>query len=42
MCQSADDLRAKADWDGAEGGSRHQLLSELSRKSKPATRLLTG
>jgi hypothetical protein len=32
MCQSTDDLKAKADWDGADGGSRHQLLSELSSK----------
>jgi hypothetical protein len=30
MSQSIDDLKAKADWDGAEGSSRHQLLSELS------------
>jgi hypothetical protein len=30
MSQSIDDLKAKADWDGAEGASRHQLLSDLS------------
>ena len=32
MSQSIDDLKAKADWDGAEGASRHQLLSDLSSK----------
>lgn len=30
MCQSTDDLKAKADWDGAHGQSRHILLSNLS------------
>lgn len=30
MCQSADDIKAKAHWDGAEGQSRHHLLAELS------------
>lgn len=30
MCQSTEDLKEKANWDGAEGDSRHQLLSELS------------
>ena len=30
MCQSIEDLKEKANWDGAEGASRHQLLSELS------------
>jgi hypothetical protein len=34
MCQSAEDLKAKADWDGAAGQSRHILLSELSSKSE--------
>ena len=33
MCQSPDDLRLKAKWDGANGQSRHELLSELSSKS---------
>ncbi len=33
MCQSVDDLKVKAAWDGAEGESRHLLLSDLSRKS---------
>lgn len=30
MCQSADDIKTKAQWDGAEGQSRHHLLAELS------------
>lgn len=30
MCQSADDVKKKADWDGAHGESRHHLLSSLS------------
>lgn len=30
MCQSADDIKTKAHWDGAEGESRHHLLAELS------------
>lgn len=34
MSQSIDDLKAKADWDGAEGSSRHELLSELSSESR--------
>jgi hypothetical protein len=34
MCQSPDDLRLKAKWDGANGESRHELLSELSSMSK--------
>jgi hypothetical protein len=34
MCQSPDDLRVKAKWDGAGGQSRQELLSELSSKSK--------
>jgi len=32
MCQSTEDLKNKAEWDGAEGHSRHHLLSELSSK----------
>lgn len=32
MCRNAEDLMAKANWDGARGQSRKQLLSELSRK----------
>lgn len=32
MCQSTDDLKEKAEWDGAKGESRHQLLSDLSRR----------
>jgi hypothetical protein len=33
MCQTVEDLKAKANWDGAEGESRHLLLSDLSRTS---------
>lgn len=33
MCQNAEDLKTKADWDGAKGHSRHILLSQLSRMS---------
>lgn len=36
MCQSPDDLRLKARWDGANGQSRHDLLSQLSRSSHPS------
>jgi hypothetical protein len=32
MCQSADDLRVQAQWDGARGDSRLHLLSDLSSK----------
>ena len=32
MCQTSDDLYAKADWDGTYGASRRILLSELSSK----------
>ncbi|KAJ0354043.1 hypothetical protein KNSL1_001616 [Colletotrichum chrysophilum] len=32
MCQSTEDLKAKAEWDGAHGQSRKVLLSELSRQ----------
>ena len=32
MCQSAEDVKAQAQWDGAEGQSRQNLLSELSSK----------
>ena len=42
MCQSTEDLKNKAEWDGAEGHSRHHLLSELSSKlsvSKRQTQL---
>jgi hypothetical protein len=30
MCRSTEDLRSKANWDGAAGESRKELLSELS------------
>lgn len=36
MCQSTDDLKSKAEWDGAYGQSRHQLLSDLSRCISPS------
>lgn len=32
MCQTADEVKSKADWDGAKGESRHHLLSGLSSK----------
>lgn len=35
MCQSAEDLKAQAQWDGAAGDSRRRLLSELSRSISP-------
>jgi hypothetical protein len=31
MCSDAEDLRAKAGWDGASGNSRRRLLSHLQR-----------
>ena len=37
MCHSPEDLRDKANWDGADGESRKILLSELSSKSLPST-----
>lgn len=36
MCQSADDLRTQAGWDGAAGDSRGLLLSELSLSISPS------
>jgi hypothetical protein len=36
MCQSTDDLKTKAEWDGAHGLSRHHLLSDLSRCISPS------
>jgi WD40 repeat protein len=36
MCPTAKDLRAQADWDGAEGRSRSQLLSEISASISPS------
>jgi WD40 repeat protein len=32
MCPTTEDLKEKAEWDGAEGTSRHRLLSDLSSK----------
>ncbi|KAH7318617.1 WD domain-containing protein [Stachybotrys elegans] len=39
MCRSTDDLRLKADWDGANGESRRLLLSQLSRCISPSVML---
>ncbi|KAL2059876.1 hypothetical protein VTL71DRAFT_10031 [Oculimacula yallundae] len=39
MCQSTEDLKDKAEWDGAEGQSRHRLLSELSKCISPSVML---
>ncbi|TKA24641.1 hypothetical protein B0A50_06401 [Salinomyces thailandicus] len=36
MTPSAEDMRQQADWDGAQGESRHQLLSELSKSISPS------
>lgn len=35
MCQHGDELKARAQWDGANGNSRRLLLSELSSKLLP-------
>lgn len=39
MCQSREDLMARAEWDGAYGQSRQVLLSELSRCISPSVML---
>ncbi|KAK0130189.1 hypothetical protein ONS96_000713 [Cadophora gregata f. sp. sojae] len=39
MCQSTEDLKSKAEWDGAEGHSRQHLLSELSKCISPSVML---
>ncbi|KAL2268650.1 hypothetical protein VTJ83DRAFT_3496 [Remersonia thermophila] len=39
MCQDADDLRTKANWDGANGQSRRVLLSQLSESISPSVML---
>ncbi|KAF2871329.1 WD repeat-containing protein 26 [Massariosphaeria phaeospora] len=36
MCQHAEDLKCQAQWDGAAGESRAQLLSELSKSISPS------
>ena len=36
MCQSAEDLRFQADWDGAQGDSRSLLLSDISKSISPS------
>lgn len=35
MCQSPDDVKSKAEWDGAHGESRRTLLSQLSSTRLP-------
>ncbi|KAF6814450.1 WD domain-containing protein [Colletotrichum plurivorum] len=39
MCQSTEDLKVKAEWDGAHGQSRKVLLSELSKCISPSVML---
>ncbi|ROW09133.1 hypothetical protein VPNG_05780 [Cytospora leucostoma] len=39
MCQSPDDVKAKTQWDGAHGESRHTLLSQLSKCISPSVML---
>lgn len=39
MCPSADDLKQRANWDGAYGESRQHLLSQLSRFISPSVML---
>ncbi|KAM0346040.1 hypothetical protein ACHAPU_005801 [Fusarium lateritium] len=39
MCRSVEDLMTKAEWDGARGQSRKQLLSELSKCISPSVML---
>lgn len=36
MCQSSEDLRLRADWDGSNGRSRQNLLSQLSISISPS------
>lgn len=36
MCQSADDLKSQADWDGSNGTSRSSLLSQVSQSISPS------
>ncbi|KAI0389902.1 WD40 repeat-like protein [Xylariaceae sp. FL0594] len=39
MCQTGEELRLKACWDGAEGRSRQMLLSDLSKCISPSVML---
>ncbi|KAI0525339.1 WD40-repeat-containing domain protein [Xylaria bambusicola] len=39
MCPTKEELRSKAGWDGANGRSRHTLLSELSKCISPSVML---
>ncbi|KAF2105662.1 WD repeat-containing protein 26 [Lophiotrema nucula] len=36
MCRDPDDLRNSSEWDGAQGESRSELLSELSKSISPS------
>ncbi|CAN8095932.1 unnamed protein product [Discula destructiva] len=39
MCQSANDIKIKARWDGADGQSRNDVLAELSKSISPTAML---
>ncbi|KAL2133190.1 hypothetical protein VTI74DRAFT_2764 [Chaetomium olivicolor] len=39
MCQDADDLKSKANWDGVNGKSRQKLLEQLSQFISPSVML---
>lgn len=39
MCQDANDLKARANWDGANGRSRQMLLAHLSESISPSVML---
>ncbi|KAI0011138.1 WD40 repeat-like protein [Xylariaceae sp. FL0662B] len=39
MCQTTDELKSNAEWDGAQGQSRRILLSQLSRCISPSVML---
>ncbi|KAK4149228.1 vacuolar protein sorting-associated protein 1 [Chaetomidium leptoderma] len=39
MCQDADDLKSRANWDGANGRSRQVLLAQLSESISPSVML---
>ena len=42
MCSTAEDLKRRANWDGANGGSRQELLSELQSMSQSHCHSLTS
>lgn len=35
MCANSEELRARANWDGANGQSRRKLLHEIEGEQKP-------